>query len=175
MLEFLGVSQDELGCRDIAVGSIATMSADRSPIEVRSLCNKLFDIWQIRHLRMVAPPGKIGTRRVNHLFQYPLRRETPTAVPPRFVTHGPRLHLGPPRLICLHKWVSFKLNLKKIQCNSPIYGKNQSVKVTHFRNVLENRLTKSIPKDSFITFDKKEGGGKNWSETRNELCAIWQK
>ena len=44
MLEFFGVSQDELGCRDIAVGSIATMSADWSPIEVRSLCNKLFDI-----------------------------------------------------------------------------------------------------------------------------------
>ena len=44
MLEFFGVSQDELGCRDIAVGCIATMSADRSPIEVRSLCNKLFDI-----------------------------------------------------------------------------------------------------------------------------------
>ena len=81
MLEFFGVSQDELGCRYIAVGGMAAMSADRSPIEVRSLCNKLFDVGQIRHVRMVAPPGEIGARRVHHLFQYPLRRETPTAMP----------------------------------------------------------------------------------------------
>ena len=106
MLEFFGVSQNELGCRDIAVGGMAAMSADRSPIEVRSLCNKLFDIRQIRHVRMVAPPGEIGARRVHHLFQYPLRREAPTAMPARFVTHGPRFHLGPPRLISLHKRVS---------------------------------------------------------------------